>query len=293
MQQNLVSPLQRGKLLLFISQQELICIENMECEKRRDHQRGVVVVGSVHLDHDSIHKDTTEPSTNGEFPLLPPKIVDIASLNHHLPSICSTIFHRIGSQQSEATYQRCLEVDLKEAGIPTVVLEPEIELLYKGHVVGTRRPDILLKLQSGERVLLELKAVDEMNMDHRTQLEYYLHHTGIEKGYLINFPHDCRYPTVDDQSSFSVKLLMGMMKKMEHLLSSGHALRLQNAPQKRPVEVLEVTRRSMTEDEQQAVRIKRQSVPRPRFGIKANGEECKNCIRQGKFCHLHLGQKPK
>ncbi|KAG7342888.1 hypothetical protein IV203_020833 [Nitzschia inconspicua] len=128
-------------------------------------------------------------------------------------------------------------------------------------------------------------------MDHMIQLEYYLHSTGIEKGYLINFPHDCRFPTVNDKSSFVVNLLNGMKKKVEHLLGSGHSLRLQNSPQKRQVEVLEVTRRTLTKDEQKAIQIEQENKPRPKFGIKANGEECKICIREGKFCRLHLSQK--
>ena len=62
-----------------------------------------------------------------------PKISDLQSLSTNLP-----IFQQLGSQQLEAAYQRCLKIDLEEAGI-NVLMEPEIELTYKGQAVGTRR----------------------------------------------------------------------------------------------------------------------------------------------------------
>ncbi|KAL3903766.1 MAG: hypothetical protein SGARI_005237 [Bacillariaceae sp.] len=210
----------------------------------------------------------------------------------HLPEICANIFQLIGSQQLEATYQRCLKIDLIEAGIPTVELEPEIQLTYKDQVVGTRRADILLELQSGESAILELKAVDDMSCDHMRQLEYYLHHTGVEKGYLVNFPHDCKYPRVDDKSSFKIYLLRGIAQKVENVLRGGFSLRLKNSPKKREVEVIAVTRKTMNESEQEAARLERSQQKPPKFGVKANGDPCQRCIDQGKFCYQHLNQKP-
>lgn len=217
-------------------------------------------------------------------------IPDVASLDVHLPAICSYIFEQIGSQQLEATYQRCLRIELEAVGV-TVTMEPELHLTYKNVVVGTRRADLLLEMPSGETAIIELKAVNEMKLEHRKQLEYYLHHANVQKGYLVNFPHDSSFPSVDDKSSFTTKVLLGLKKKVEHLLGSGPSLRLRNCSKTRQVEVLEVTRKLMNEREQASARQEKQETPAPRFGVKANGEECTICIREQRFCRFHVGQK--
>lgn len=223
------------------------------------------------------------------------KIDDIVSLSECLGPLCADIFQQLGSQQTEATYQQCMKIDLEEAGVD-VLLEPEIELLYKGKVVGCRRPDLVLLLRSGEKAVLELKAVDKMVADHMRQLEFYLHHTELTRGYLINFPHDPPFIAVDDKSQFRVKLLYGLTKKIEHLLSGrGPTLRLQNSPEKRQVEVLEVVRRSMTFEERNHAKsdISNISLVRPpgKFGITRGGEWCQTCIQIQRFCAQHQNQK--
>jgi GxxExxY protein len=251
------------------------------------------VIGKVRLE-DQGHDDDTDraisvqPNRSSTAHL--PQITNLASLDIHLPEICARVFQHIGSQQLEATYQQCLKIDLQEAGIRSVELEPEIQLTYRGKVVGTRRADILLELSSGEKAILELKAVDDMSIDHMKQLEYYLHHSGVNKGYLINFPHDCQYPRVDDKSSFRATLLRGIVKRVENVMRGGSALRLKNSPQKREVEVIEVTRRTMNKSEQEAATILRSQRKPPTFGVKANGEPCQRCINQQKFCFQHLDQ---
>ena len=238
-----------------------------------------MVIGAVCLD-------------SGERNSPVPPIVDLESLREQLPVICSKLFHQVGSQQLEATYQRCLRIDLEEAGV-RVIDEPEIKLTYKGNIVGTRRADLLLVLDSEEKAIVELKAVDEMKMDHRKQLEYYLHYADIDKGYLINFPHDSTFPSVDEWYLFSVARLRGLVQKVEHLLMGGVTLRPKNSPKKREVEVLEVNRSTMSTQEQENARQKKREQPKHRYGQRQKGTDCKICIKKGGFCHLHLDQKPK
>lgn len=171
------------------------------------------------------------------------------SLSNRLPTICSTIFAHLGSQQTEATYQCCLKIDLEQAGVE-VLLEPVMELLYKGQVVGTRRADLVLKLKSGKKVVVEFKAVDQMTCDHVKQLQFYAHHMGIHRGYLITFPHDSSFPSVEGDT-FSISHLCGMRNKLEHLIlgGAGSNLRLRNSPGTRLVEILEMHGKSVTRKE--------------------------------------------
>lgn len=217
-----------------------------------------------------------------------PRIVDLDSLKENLPGICDDLFQQMGSQQLEATYQRGLVLDLQEAGVRTIN-EPILNLTYKGKVVGTRRVDLLLVLSSGETAIIELKAVNEMTLSHRKQLEYYLHNADVDLGYLINFPHDNMFPSVDDYASFRVRHLRGLVEKMQHLLTGGMTLRPRNSPKSRQVEVLEITRSLLTDKDRE--KAKQKTPEQPRYGWTVNGTDCKKCVRKGGFCPLHLHQK--
>ena len=56
-------------------------------------------------------------------------------------------------------------------------------LFYKGKPVGKRRVDFLVE----EKVLVELKAVSEINETHFNQILNYLKAYNLEIGLLINF----------------------------------------------------------------------------------------------------------
>eukprot|EP00529_Nitzschia_sp_RCC80_P032416 CAMPEP_0113499736 /NCGR_PEP_ID=MMETSP0014_2-20120614/31917_1 /TAXON_ID=2857 /ORGANISM="Nitzschia sp." /LENGTH=232 /DNA_ID=CAMNT_0000393951 /DNA_START=289 /DNA_END=987 /DNA_ORIENTATION=- /assembly_acc=CAM_ASM_000159 len=229
------------------------------------------------------------------------------TLSEHLPKICKTIFQQIGSQQTESTYQNCLLIDLEESGLLRVDSEPEIRLTYKNKIVGTRRPDLVVTDKHGRKAVLELKAVNEMTSDHMQQLEFYLHYANIDIGYLINFPHDASFQSVDGESSFRVNWVAGIKSKMVSILSRGRGptLRLRNSPDMREVEVLEVTRRKLSPQERaQVAEAKKkmeatviQAAPatatrsQVEFGITKKGLPCKICIREQKFCRLHISQQ--
>jgi len=131
--------------------------------------------------------------------------------------MCQSIFDTISSRQLEATYQRCLKMDLEECGVE-VIEEVALELVYKGKKVGTRRADLVLETSNKERAIVELKAVSgSLSKEHLKQLEYYMYHFRIHTGYLINFPHDSLFPDIPDDSSppadsssFSQSVLCGM-----------------------------------------------------------------------------------
>jgi len=131
------------------------------------------------------------------IPSIPGSLISTQiELEEQLPIMCSSIFETLTSRQLEATYQRCLHIDLEEAGVE---VHPEIsmKLTYKGRVVGTRRADLILRTKGdGVTLVVELKAVSNLTTEHLKQLEYYMYHFDIENGYLINFPHDAGFPSV-------------------------------------------------------------------------------------------------
>ena len=82
----------------------------------------------------------------------------------------------------EKVYQNALVIELAKRGIKTDT-EKAIKVFYEGQVVGDYVSDMVVD----DKVILELKAVKELNDIHEVQLVNYLKATGIEVGLLINF----------------------------------------------------------------------------------------------------------
>jgi GxxExxY protein len=74
---------------------------------------------------------------------------------------------------------------LVECGLRNIETDSEIELpiYYKNVRVGSRRADLLVK----KKVIVELKAVVELNDNHLAQAINYLEAFNLEVGLLLNF----------------------------------------------------------------------------------------------------------
>lgn len=88
----------------------------------------------------------------------------------------------LGCGFPEVTYQRSLAVELKENNI-SFLSEVSLPLYYKNVEVGKRRADFIVE----NKVLVELKAISELNGRHFNQILNYLHAYKIEVGLLFNF----------------------------------------------------------------------------------------------------------
>jgi GxxExxY protein len=82
----------------------------------------------------------------------------------------------------EKVYQRALQVELRKRGLEAVI-EPAIQVRYKGAIVGEYRSDILV----AKVVLVELKVAKEYNPNDEPQLLNALKASNIKTGLLINF----------------------------------------------------------------------------------------------------------
>ncbi len=83
----------------------------------------------------------------------------------------------IGFGFQEVIYQRALSYEMQRRGV-SFDRECEMPVIYEGVQVGTRRVDFLVE----GVVLVELKAVSELDDLHLVQLKNYL-----EVGLLLNF----------------------------------------------------------------------------------------------------------
>ena len=82
----------------------------------------------------------------------------------------------------EKVYQKALMIELTKRGIRADSERP-LKIHYESEIVGDYICDIVVE----DKVILELKAVKEINKIHEVQLVNYLKGTGIEVGLLINF----------------------------------------------------------------------------------------------------------
>lgn len=96
---------------------------------------------------------------------------------------CAMEVHRIlGPGFQEVVYQRALacEFEMQEMSFQR---ESEENVFYKGRLVGTRRMDFLVEGQ----IMVELKAVRQLEDVHLSQGLNYLTAFDLDNGLLINF----------------------------------------------------------------------------------------------------------
>ena len=92
------------------------------------------------------------------------------------------VHRHLGPGYLESVYEEGLVVELMLRGIPFERQKP-FAVDYKGSAIGQGRLDLLV----GERLIVELKAVDALAPIHRAQVLSYLKAMGLHLGLLINF----------------------------------------------------------------------------------------------------------
>lgn len=96
---------------------------------------------------------------------------------------CAMEVHRtLGNGFQEVIYQRALAIQMEEAGLG-FSREHEMTIYYHGKEIGTRRVDFFVE----SCVMVELKAITQLEDVHIAQAINYLEAYGLEVGLLINF----------------------------------------------------------------------------------------------------------
>jgi GxxExxY protein len=92
------------------------------------------------------------------------------------------IHNTLGNGFQEVIYQRCLAIELDKNGI-SYAREKEMPIYYEGFEVGTRRADFIIE----EKIMVEIKAIIQLEDVHLAQGLNYLTAYNLEIGLLINF----------------------------------------------------------------------------------------------------------
>ena len=95
---------------------------------------------------------------------------------------CAMAVHTaLGNGFQEVIYQRALEIEMAEQGLP-FSREHEMPIYYKKRQIGSRRVDFLVR----DAVSVELKAIAQLEDIHLAQAMNYLEAYDLEVGLLIN-----------------------------------------------------------------------------------------------------------
>ena len=84
----------------------------------------------------------------------------------------------------EKVYENALLAEFKRRGLKAKNQVP-ISVSYKGEVVGEYFADLLVE----DKVIVELKTVENLDRTHEAQLLNYLKATDLKVGLLVNFKH--------------------------------------------------------------------------------------------------------
>jgi GxxExxY protein len=103
-------------------------------------------------------------------------------LTYKIIGCAMKVHNAMGPGFQEVIYQSCLAIELERSGL-SFVREQEQTVYYDGTEVGTRRADFVVENQ----VVVELKAVVQLEDVHLAQAKNYTAAYGFPLGLLINF----------------------------------------------------------------------------------------------------------
>lgn len=108
--------------------------------------------------------------------------MDMHALTERVIGCAYRVHNGLGAGFLEKVYENAMCLELDRSGI-SVRQQAPIPVTYRGQVVGDFAADLLID----DRLVVELKAVQQIIKEHEVQLVNYLAATGIEDGLLINF----------------------------------------------------------------------------------------------------------
>src|SRR4030067_186886 len=92
------------------------------------------------------------------------------------------VYNELGDGFLESVYENALYIVLAEYGLH-VERQKDISVLFRGNNIGDFRTDLIVD----EKVIVEIKAIRNLDPVHEAQVLNYLKATNIEVGLLLNF----------------------------------------------------------------------------------------------------------
>ena len=93
-----------------------------------------------------------------------------------------TVYNELGYGFLEKVYEKAMLIELTQSGLNADNQTP-VKVFYQGNIIGDYFADIIVD----RKIIIELKAVENIIPEHEVQLVNYLKATNIEVGLLLNF----------------------------------------------------------------------------------------------------------
>jgi len=103
-------------------------------------------------------------------------------ITHKIIGCAMKVHSTLGNGFQEVIYQRALVIEMEKQGLG-FKREMEMTIFYDGIDIGTRRVDFFVE----EIIMVELKAIIELNDSNIAQARNYLEAYNLPVGLLINF----------------------------------------------------------------------------------------------------------
>ena len=111
------------------------------------------------------------------------EVFESNSLTDAIIGAAITVHRELGPGLLESVYEKCLALELTKSGLQ-ITAQKEIPLTYKGLALESGfRADLIVE----NKVLIELKSIDQLLPVHTAQVLTYLKLSNLRTGLLINF----------------------------------------------------------------------------------------------------------
>ena len=108
--------------------------------------------------------------------------MEINNLTHTVIGCAYKVHNVLGFGLLERCYENALRIELEKLGI-RALQQHELNVWYEDQIIGEYKPDLWLP----EKLIIEVKSVQNLAKEHEVKLIHYLAATKINDGLLINF----------------------------------------------------------------------------------------------------------
>ena len=126
------------------------------------------------------------PSPDGGCPVLSRVPSDLPAetedVMNKIIGACIEVHRHLGPGFLESAYHRATCIELRERRL-AFTIKKRVAVSYKGHQLASQELDLIVE----SRVVVEIKAVAQLEEIHGAQLIAYLRATGLRAGLLVNF----------------------------------------------------------------------------------------------------------
>lgn len=109
-------------------------------------------------------------------------MIDINHLTEKVIGASYKVHNSLGVGFLESVYEKSLMIELRKLGLEVENQYP-LKVYYEGHVVGEFIADLFVE----NKLIVELKAVNNLAKVHEVQLVNYLSASKLDNGLLLNF----------------------------------------------------------------------------------------------------------